>query len=258
MVKFLKVQLNKNKYDKIQIERKNKFIEKITRIICSKNFNDLNEIKKEVSNYNEEIFLSFSEEELNYFPYYRVGKVVLERNKFDNLILNLNKLLELLKNEEDITMIFILDKIYEEIEFNINLKREIKKNMDNILENTNKKIEENFKKSSQESTTILGIFTGIVLTFISGLVITNSIITNIKDTPIIKLLIITSIILTILVNMLYMLLSFTINKEKINKFKIDKFNKYMVFFLLFIIIVFIILVIMSYYSFGIAIYFLSI
>lgn len=82
---------------------------------------------------------------------------------------------------------------------------ELKKNFDKSLlklENKLKSIDNKINNISKEHTTILAIFTGIVITFIGGISLSNAVIQNIYGTNIYKLIMITSVLGMILYNII--------------------------------------------------------
>ncbi|EOH7148284.1 hypothetical protein ACMC3T_001064 [Campylobacter coli] len=90
-----------------------------------------------------------------------------------------------------------LDKNYKELDKN---HKEIDKN--------HKELSENLNKQQVQYITILGIFASIVLTFVSGLVFSNSILSNIDKASIYRLVFVMAFIALFVGNILYFLFTF--------------------------------------------------
>lgn len=78
------------------------------------------------------------------------------------------------------------------------------------LQNTYKELSENLNKQQAQYITILGIFASIVLTFVSGLVFSNSILSNIDKASIYRLVFVMAFIALFVGNILYFLFAFLI------------------------------------------------
>lgn len=85
------------------------------------------------------------------------------------------------------------------------------------LQNTYKELDKNYKELSEnlnkqqaQYITILGIFASIVLTFVSGLVFSNSILSNIDKASIYRLVFVMAFIALFVGNILYFLFAFLI------------------------------------------------
>ncbi|EFC31809.1 hypothetical protein C414_000470008 [Campylobacter jejuni subsp. jejuni 414] len=78
------------------------------------------------------------------------------------------------------------------------------------LQNTYKELSENLNKQQTQYITILGIFASIVLTFVSGLVFSNSILSNIDKASIYRLVFVMAFIALFVGNILYFLFAFLI------------------------------------------------
>ncbi len=116
-----------------------------------------------------------------------------------------NALKELDKNYKE------LDKNYKEIDKNY---KELDKNYKEIdknhkeLDKNHKELSENLNKQQVQYITILGIFASIVLTFVSGLVFSNSILSNIDKASIYRLVFVMAFIALFVGNILYFLFTF--------------------------------------------------
>ncbi|ECQ5882435.1 hypothetical protein FZL65_05440 [Campylobacter coli] len=109
-----------------------------------------------------------------------------------------NALKELDKNYKE------LDKNYKEIDKNY---KELDKNHKELDKN-HKELSENLNKQQVQYITILGIFASIVLTFVSGLVFSNSILSNIDKASIYRLVFVMAFIALFVGNILYFLFTF--------------------------------------------------
>ncbi|WP_072229070.1 hypothetical protein [Campylobacter coli] len=104
-----------------------------------------------------------------------------------------------------------IDKNYKEIDKNY---KELDKNYKEIdknhkeLDKNHKELSENLNKQQVQYITILGIFASIVLTFVSGLVFSNSILSNIDKASIYRLVFVMAFIALFVGNILYFLFTF--------------------------------------------------
>ncbi|ELL7169423.1 hypothetical protein Q4K45_001180 [Campylobacter jejuni] len=99
-----------------------------------------------------------------------------------------------------------LDKNYKELDKNY---KELDKNYKELDKNY-KELSENLNKQQTQYITILGIFASIVLTFVSGLVFSNSILSNIDKASIYRLVFVMAFIALFIGNILYFLFAFLI------------------------------------------------
>ncbi|HDZ4937263.1 hypothetical protein OLP40_08225 [Campylobacter jejuni] len=90
-----------------------------------------------------------------------------------------------------------------------NTYKELDKNYKELDKNY-KELSENLNKQQTQYITILGIFASIVLTFVSGLVFSNSILSNIDKASIYRLVFVIAFIALFVGNILYFLFAFLI------------------------------------------------
>ncbi|EAB5265670.1 hypothetical protein FYG88_07745 [Campylobacter jejuni] len=90
-----------------------------------------------------------------------------------------------------------------------NTYKELDKNYKELDKNY-KELSENLNKQQTQYITILGIFASIVLTFVSGLVFSNSILSNIDKASIYRLVFVMAFIALFVGNILYFLFAFLI------------------------------------------------
>lgn len=97
------------------------------------------------------------------------------------------------------------------------------------LQNTYKELDKNYKELSEnlnkqqtQYITILGIFASIVLTFVSGLVFSNSILSNIDKASIYRLVFVVAFIALFVGNILYFLFAFLIKISLNIHFQINR------------------------------------
>ncbi|HDZ5086118.1 TPA: hypothetical protein RTH03_001443 [Campylobacter jejuni] len=101
-----------------------------------------------------------------------------------------------------------------------NTYKELDKNYKELDKNY-KELSENLNKQQTQYITILGIFASIVLTFVSGLVFSNSILSNIDKASIYRLVFVMAFIALFVGNILYFLFAFLIKISLNIHFKIN-------------------------------------
>ncbi|EAH4711996.1 hypothetical protein ISV75_001705 [Campylobacter jejuni] len=114
--------------------------------------------------------------------------------------------LECVRLQDSSEKISRLQNTYKELDKNY---KELDKNYKELDKNY-KELSENLNKQQTQYITILGIFASIVLTFVSGLVFSNSILSNIDKASIYRLVFVMAFIALFVGNILYFLFAFLI------------------------------------------------
>ncbi|HDZ5028003.1 TPA: hypothetical protein RTG38_001577 [Campylobacter jejuni] len=114
--------------------------------------------------------------------------------------------LECVRLQDSSEKISHLQNTYKELDKNY---KELDKNYKELDKNY-KELSENLNKQQTQYITILGIFASIVLTFVSGLVFSNSILSNIDKASIYRLVFVIAFIALFVGNILYFLFAFLI------------------------------------------------
>ena len=153
---------------------------------------------------------------------YIIDKLKQRNYKAEKLIANLYKLGEFIR--VDYLRFSAIGTIKNELKKS---KYELEKEIEKIKKELNgfekkinskyKKVSDNIKKTQTNYITILGIFAAIILTFVSGLVFSNSILQNIDKASIYKLLLISTMIGFFITNILLFLFNFVKSITRNNK-----------------------------------------
>ncbi|HEC1731631.1 TPA: hypothetical protein R2A65_001495 [Campylobacter jejuni] len=126
--------------------------------------------------------------------------------------------LECVRLQDSSEKISRLQNTYKELDKNY---KELDKNYKELDKNY-KELSENLNKQQTQYITILGIFASIVLTFVSGLVFSNSILSNIDKASIYRLVFVVAFIALFVGNILYFLFAFLIKISLNIHFQINR------------------------------------